>query len=150
MAAIIKPTTVEDITVAVNEKIERRKFKQAQVEGEKFLDGKPDASGHLAWALAKASAQIGDYYLAIKYAGQALRVNAISGPRAMVEPLLEPIRSDVRFVMLVAESGGTEIPAVEPRNSTRQASPQTPSTTIRMDAQGIDVKAGDIVLKLPN
>lgn len=148
MAAAIKPTTVEEVVVSVNEKIDQQKFMPAQVEGEKFLDGKADASGHLAWAIAKASAQTGDHDLAIKYMGQALKTNAVTGPQAMAEPLMEPIRTDIRFVSLVAGIGVTQNPVAQVKNSA--PTHETPSPAIRMDAQGIEVKTGDIVIKLPN
>lgn len=152
VAAAIKPTTVEAVTVAVNEKIDQQKFKQAQAEGEKFLDGKADESGYLAWAIAKASAQIGDHDLAITYTEQALRANAVTGPQAMAEPLMEPVHTDIRFVSLLAGIGVTQNPVAHAKNSapTHEAKQKTPSTAIHMDGQGIEVKAGDIVIKLPN
>lgn len=152
MAAAIRPVTVEEVTMTVNAKIDQQKFKEARVEGEKFLDGKADASGALVWAIAKACAQTGDHDLAISYTEQALRANAVSGPQAMTEPLMEPVLTDIRFVSLVAGLDATEIPLPQAKNSapSPQQKSQTPSTAIRMDRQGIEVKAGDIVIKLPN
>jgi len=152
IAAAIKPVTVEEVTASVNDKIDHQQFRQAQTEGEKFLAGKPDASGHLAWALARASAQSGDHDLAIRYTGQALTAHAVTGPQALVEPLMEPVRTDIRFVSLLAGIGPTQAPLVE-ANSFPPPAPVTkpaPSTAIRMNGQGIEVKAGDIVIKLPN
>jgi hypothetical protein len=153
MAAAIKPVTVEEVTVEVNEKIDQEKFEEARIEGERFLDGKADASGALAWAIAKSCAQTGDYDKAIRYAEQALGTHAVTAPQAMAEPLMEPVRNDIRFVSLLAGIGGTQTSPAEAKNPvfTHQANQHTPpSTAIRMDAQGIEVKAGDIVVKLPN
>lgn len=152
MAAAIKPVNVEEVTVAVNEKIDQRKFREARVEGEKFLDGKTDASGTLAWAIAKACAQTGDHDLAISYTEQALRASAVTGPQAMTEPLMEPVRTDIRFVSLLAGLDAMQTPLPQAKNSvpSPQQKPHTPSTAIRMDRQGIEVKAGDIVIKLPD
>ena len=154
IAAAIKPITVEEVTAVVNEKIDHQQFRQAQTEGEKFLDGKPDASGHLAWALAKASAQSGDHDLAIRYTEQALSAHAVTGPQAMVEPLMEPVRTDIRFVSLLAGMGPTQTSQVEVNSFTPPDPIKKPAiandTAIRMDGQGIEVKAGDIVIKLPN
>jgi len=152
MAAAIKPVTVEDVTAAVNEKIDHQQFRQAQAEGEKFLDGKADVSGHLAWAIARASAQSGDHDLAIRYTEQALSAHAVTGPQAMAEPLMEPVRTDIRFVSLLAGIGQTQAPLAQ-ANSSPDSAPvkkPAPSTAIRMDGQGIEVKAGNIAIKLPN
>ena len=148
IANAIKPVTIEDVTVAVNEKVQLGKFKQAQTEGEEFLAGKVDSTGRLAWELAKACAQSGDLDLAIKYVGQALKANAITGPQAMVEPLLEPVRTDLRFVSLLVRIGVTQNPSANAR--AHVDSEKKPSTAIAMGAQGIEVKAGNIVIKLPD
>lgn len=155
IAALIKPQTVEDVTAAVNEKIEKRKFKEAQTEGEEFLRGKEDVSGHLAWEIAKACAQIGEYDLAIKYVGQAVKANAVTGPQGMTEPLLEPVRTDIRFVSMLVGIGDSENSAVKSNTSSlpqesQESEQKKSSTSIRMDAQGTEVRAGDIVIKLPN
>lgn len=148
MAAAIKPKTIESVTVAVNEKIEQGKYKLAQTEGEEFLQGKDDSTGRLAWALAKASAQSGESDLAIKYLGQALKANVVTGPQAMAEPLLEPVHTDLRFVKMLVGVEASQSPqtAVSPPNTTQAK----PSTSITMDSKGTEVKAGDITIKLLN
>lgn len=148
IANAIKPVTIEDVIVTVNENVRLGKFKEAQTEGEAFLAGKEDSSGRLAWELAKACAQSGELDLAIKYVSQALKANAVNGPQAMVEPLLEPIRTDLRFVSLLVGIGVAQSPPTNSR--THVEAEKNPSTAITMGAQGIEVKAGDIVIKLPN
>lgn len=152
IAAFIQPQTVDDVTIAVNKKIEQRKFKEAKTEGEEFLNGKEDSSGKLAWALAKACAQNGDLDLAIKYTEQALKTNVITGPQAMTEPLLEPVRTDIRFVSLLVGISVSESPITKPDDSgsKKNVERNKSSTSIRMDGQGTEVRAGDIVIKLPN
>ncbi|MDB5839510.1 MAG: hypothetical protein JWQ23_1462 [Herminiimonas sp.] len=56
-AAAFAPKTVGKINAAVNQKLAQPKFKDARIEGAGFPDGKQDTSGHLAWALAKASSR---------------------------------------------------------------------------------------------
>lgn len=152
IAAFIQPQTVEEVTIAVNKKIEQRKFKEAQTEGEEFLKSKEDSSGKLAWALAKACAQTGEHDLAIKYTEQALKANAITGPQAITEPLLEPVRTDIRFVSLLVGISASESPITKPNSSSskKDVERNKSSTSIRMDGQGTEVRAGDIVIKLPN
>jgi hypothetical protein len=152
IAAMFSPKTVEEVTAAVNEKLAQHKFKDAQIEGEDFLGGKEDTSGHLAWALAKASAQIGQPDVVIKYTAQAIRAKAVTGPEAMIEPLLEPVRTDIRFVSLLAGIGKPESRAAQTNtpNSKQDAERKESSTVINMGAQGTEVRAGDIVIKLSN
>jgi hypothetical protein len=152
VAAFIQPQTVEEVTIEVNKKIEQGKFTEAQAEAEGFLNGKKDGSGKLAWALAKACAQTGALDLAIKYTEQALKVNAVTGPQAMAEPLLEPVRTDIRFVSLLAGVGISENFTEKSTNLSAKKTTESnqSSTSIRMDSKGTEVRAGDIVIKLPN
>lgn len=152
VAAALKPRTTEDVAASVNEKIGRKDYSQARLEGVEYLNGKDDPTGKLAWALAKACAQTGDRDLAIKYTGQALQSNLITPAEAMSEPLLEPVREDIRFVSLLAGTAPPEDKTSQPATSASaiQEKPNAPSTSVTIDAKGIEARAGDVVVKLPD
>ncbi len=148
MADLIRPKTMESVTSSVNEQIAQGKFKLAQREGEEFLGGKEDVTGQLAWSLAKASAQLGEVDPALKYLGQALKAKAVTGPQAMVEPQLEGLRTELRFVALLVGVSMNQSPAAKPDATVGESGKS--STSINMGSGGTEVKAGDITIKLSN
>jgi hypothetical protein len=152
LASVIRPKTVEDIVITVNEKIAQSKFSQARSEGEEFLKANKDPAGNLAWALAKACAQTGEYEAAIQYLQQALSGNASYVEQAMSEPLLEPIRTDIRFVSLI--SGINPVVAPVSRRASGNSSQveiSLPSSTgVTLSSGGIEARSGGVVVKLPD
>lgn len=104
IASMISLTNAHDVMVSVNQKISEGKFRDALEEGASFLKDNEDESGQLAWALARASAQLGNHEQAIHYASLAVKADAVSKVQLMSEPMLEPLRSDVRYTSFV--SGG--------------------------------------------
>ncbi|TFW01525.1 hypothetical protein E4K72_14200 [Oxalobacteraceae bacterium OM1] len=137
--------TYSDVLASVADKLDRGAYSGACTEGEDYLRGKPDGSGRLAWALAKACAQTGDADQTISYIGQAIRAHAASGVDAMNEPLLEPLHTDPRFVALAA---GTDA-SVPPLPGTVQRA-AAPSVSAAIGEGGVEARAGDVSVKLPN
>ena len=94
--------TLLDVRSSVAAKIGNGKFMEAREEGEAFLNGGADKSGRLAWALAKACAQLGDHDRALGYVVQAVNAGAVSNIQVMDEPLLGPLHSDLRLASIAA------------------------------------------------
>jgi hypothetical protein len=147
LASAIAPRTAQQVTAAVNQQLADGKFKEARTDGESFLAGSQDPTGQLAWALAKASAQLGDADATIKYASQAVAARAVSNVDLMAEPMLEPVRTDLRLVSLAAgTTAGVSNQPAAPRPV--EPAPATASATI--GANGIEAKAGSVSVKLPD
>ncbi|MCC6072929.1 hypothetical protein ACFSQU_14285 [Massilia sp. GCM10020059] len=100
IASAILPADVHDVTASVNRKISEGKFKEAQDEGMDYLQDHEDKSGQLAWALARASARLSNHQLAVKFAGQAYNAGAVSTVQLMSEPMLAPVRTELRITLL--------------------------------------------------
>lgn len=100
IASAILPTDAHDVTASVNQKISEGKYKEAQDEGMDFLKDHEDNSGQLAWALARASARLSNHNLAVKYAGKAYKAGAVSSVQLMSEPMLAPVRTELRITLL--------------------------------------------------
>jgi hypothetical protein len=113
IARAILPADAHDVTASVNQKISEGKFKEAQDEGMEFLESERDESGQLAWALARASAGLGNHRLAVKYAGEAYKAGAVSNVQLMSEPMLAPVRTEIRINIL-----GAGIDAFGPASAT--------------------------------
>lgn len=100
IASAILPADAHDVTASVNQKISEGKYKEAQDEGMDFLEDHEDESGQLAWALARASAGLSNHNLAVKYAGKAYKAGAVSTVQLMSEPMLAPVRAEIRITLL--------------------------------------------------
>lgn len=100
IASAILPADAHDVTASVNQKISEGKYKEAQDEGMDFLKDHEDKSGQLAWALARASAGLSNHNLAVKYAGKAYEAGAVSTVQLMSEPMLAPVRTEIRITLL--------------------------------------------------
>jgi hypothetical protein len=147
LASAIQPRTAQQVAATANQLLGEGKFKEARTEGESFLAGNQDITGQLSLALAKASAQLGDTDVAVTYAIRAVAAGALAGVDLMAEPMLEPIRTDIRFVTLAT---GATAPATTPAQPAPAVQPSAPQTSATIDANGIEAKAGSVSVKLPN
>jgi hypothetical protein len=148
LASAIAPRTAQQATATVNQRLAEGKFKEARTDGESFLTGSQDPTGQLAWALAKACAQLGDTDSTIKYASQALAARAVANVDLMAEPMLEPVRTDLRLVALAAgtnASGGNL-----PQQAPSRPQVETPPAAATIGASGIEAKAGSVSVRLPD
>jgi hypothetical protein len=107
VAGAIRPAGAADAVAALRSQITQGNYAQASIEGARFLKDQQDVSGAVAWETAKASAQAGNPSDAIRYAELAIKGGTVAGVDLMAEPLLEPVRSDPRFVALAA--GGDDM-----------------------------------------
>lgn len=142
IAMAIRLANAHDVTVSVNQKISEYRFKEAQDEGIAFLKDHEDKSGQLSWALARASAKLGNLDLAVKFAGEAVRAGAVSHVQLMGEPMLEPVRSDIRFISLAA--------AINMHGRVVVGSPGSSDPVNASETAGGQASAGDVSVNLPD
>lgn len=149
LAAAIQPRTAQQVTATVSQQLAEGKFKEARADAENFLSSNQDTTGQLVWALAKACGQLGDADSAIKYASQAVAAGAVFHVDMMVEPMLEPVRTDPRFVALAA---GTTAGASNPPQAAHRipAEPLPAVASATIGANGIEAKAGSVSVRLPD
>ena len=154
IASMIKPRSADDVATSVNTKIDQSKYSEAKAEAESFLNGKEDASGRLSWALAKACAQLNLPDLALHYTQRALAAGVVSAGQAMTETLMEPVRTDIRFVTLMTagQTGRATASSVESSSSStlRASSAVAASTLVNITNGEITARAGDVMVKLPD
>lgn len=144
LAAAIKPASAAEAASALRQQIAEKKFAEASTEGARFLEDKQDTAGVVAWETAKASAQAGKLDDAIRYAGLAVKGGTVSGVDLMSEPLLEPVRADIRFVTL-ATGDGAPAAAVLPA-----ALPAPADAAASIGTGGVKASAGDVSVQLPD
>ena len=156
LASVIGSKSPEETLVSVRNNLETGKFKEAKAEAEPYA-AKPGArQAEFALAAAQACGNLGEVSQALDYLAIALKAGAVSSDALMADRNFESIRTDIRFVSLLtgqsstASAGGASATAASASQAAPAPKAAEPATAIRMDGQGIEVKAGSISIKLPN
>jgi len=158
LASVIGSKSPEETLVSVRNNLETGKFKEAKAEAEPYA-AKPGArQAEFALAAAQACGNLGEVSQALDYLAIALKAGAVSSDALMADRNFESIRTDIRFVSLLTGQSSTASAGSASASAASAPAPQAapaataaePATAIRMDGQGIEVKAGSISIKLPN
>ncbi|SFB90080.1 hypothetical protein [Massilia yuzhufengensis] len=143
LAQAIRPASANEVAGGLRAQIAQGKFAEASAEGARFLKDQQDTSGVVAWETAKASAQAGKLDDAVRFAGLAVKGGTVAGVDLMGEPMLEPVRTDPRFVHLAATGGDTaEARVFDPV-------PAAAPAAASIGASGVTASAGDVAVELP-
>ncbi len=150
VAAAIRPASAAEVAGGLRQQIAQGRFAEAGAEGASYLKDKQDAGGVVAWETAKASAQVGKADDAIRFAELAVRGGAVEAVALMSEPLLEPVRSDLRLVALAAGGAQRETAAVLPAAGGDAATNAAPKAAEASVDGGVKASAGDVSVQLPD
>ena len=156
LASVIGSKSPEDTLLSVRGNLESGKFKEAKAEAEPFATKPGARQAEFALAAAQACGNLGEVSQALDYLAIALKAGAVNSDALMADRNFESIRTDIRFVSLLtgqsstASAGGASATAASASQAAPAPKAAEPATAIRMDGQGIEVKAGSISIKLPN
>ena len=158
LASVIGSKSPEETLVSVRRHLENGKFKEAKAEAEPFATKAGAGQAEFALAAAQACGNLGEVSQALDYLAIALKAGAISADALMADRNFASIRTDSRFISLLSGQSSTASAGSATASAASTATPQAtpaakpaePATAIRMDAQGLEVKAGSISIKLPN
>lgn len=148
VAEAIRPASAAEVAGALREQIAKGEFVHASNEGAAWLADQTDTSGAVAWETAKASAQAGKVDEAIRFAAMAIEGGAVESVRLMSEPLLEPVRHDLRLVSLASGMAPAAEPVVAAAPAAAPARTEQASASI--GAGGVKASAGDVSVDLPD
>ncbi len=120
-------------------------LKEALAKAEAFIDKPGDLRPQFELAAARVSALQGQVDQALRHLSRALADLDIPTDKLMADEAFETLRTNVRFLQIITGgaraqpslSAGTEVKASE-------------NTQIKITNQGTEVRAGDVVIKLPN
>jgi hypothetical protein len=150
VAELISPETPAQALEAAEKLIEAGKYQEARNKAQPAAD-KPESPmrGDFAFTTARASAFTGDTEAALRYLALALQSKSFNSDEVMSEPAFEPLQTNIQFLRIITQS------VVDPRSrETTATAPAlevgTGNTLIRQDSKGTEVRAGDVVIKLPN
>ena len=154
VADLIAPKSPQDALTAVNRLVDEGKYQDAKDKAVARID-KPDAPlrGEFALAAARAFAYLGDVDGAIRYLGIAVGSLGLSPDEPMSDPAFQELRTNVRFLQAITELTPSRPAAAQPQQAQKTPGIEANAgggTQIKMNGNGTEVRAGDIVIKMPN
>ena len=155
LAEWIAPQSAQEALQSVNGLLDAGQYRQALEKAASRTD-KQDApfSGDFAFAAARACAYLGDAECALRYLGLAVSSLDLSPDVAMSEPAFETLRTDVRFLQIITTSSAQR-PNTTPPSRVADKRPDIEVNAdgvaqIKMDAQTIEVRAGNATARIGN
>ena len=154
LASIISPQTTPQALDSVRHSIEIGKFKDAASLSETYANKSGPYQADFALASAQAYSNLGDPNKALYYLTIAIDAGLTNKESLIVDPNFELVRTDIRFVSLLA--GRAEQPSDQnPKSNfnsviSSDSKGNGESTSIRIDDQKTEVKAGNVSIKLTN
>jgi uncharacterized membrane-anchored protein len=154
VADLIAPQSPQDALKAATALLDAGEYPQARDKAVARVE-KQDAPlrGEFALVAAKAYAYLGDVDGVIRYLTIAVSSLDLSPDEPMSDPAFQELRTNVRFLQAI-----TQLTPQRPAPSKSQQSEKAQGieansgagTQIKMNGNGTEVRAGDIVIKLPN
>jgi|GEM_PF-3439562 hypothetical protein len=136
----------EQILGEVTAKYSSGNYGDVKTQGESFAKKVGPNQGDFALIVAKACAKLGDADSALNYLELAIKLQSINPQQAMFEPAFETIRTEMRFVSLVAGHGGHQ--QTSQTQSVQAPVKREPSTAVKIDGNGIEASAGGVSVKI--
>ena len=154
LANLIAPQSPQDALKSANDLMDAGQYAQARDKAVTLAE-KQDAPlrGEFAWVAARACAYLGDADGAIRYLRIAVSSLDLSPDEPMSEPAFQDLRTNVRFLQAITEITHDRAAAAQPQQTQKSQGVEATvggGTQIKMNGNGTEVRAGDVVVKLPN
>ena len=146
---VIQPQTPQQTLIAVDDLIVNGNTKLAISKAEKIVETSGPMQGQFSWSLARAYALEGDLDKALKNLRTAIEKLNLTPADVLHEKAFESIQTNIRFMETITNVSGTQQSSSSSVNQVRNQTDAN-QTSIKMDSSGTEVRAGNIVLKLPN
>jgi hypothetical protein len=145
LADWISPQTPQEALKSIETMVAAGQLKEALAKAEAFIDKPGDFRPQFELAAARVSALQGQADLALRHLSLALAELNIPADKLMTDEAFTTLRTNVRFLQII--TGGAR---VQPSLSAGTEVKASENTQIKITNQGTEVRAGDVVIKLPN
>lgn len=145
VANVISPEKPEDALKAAGAHLAEGRYKEAREKAQPHADKEGPLQPQFSLLVARASAQSGDNEAALRYLGKAIIPLKLTTDVLMADSAFASLHTDIRFLQLVTYQTN------EPPSSSRDVSIHAGGEAqININSRATEVKAGDVVIKLPN
>ena len=161
LGELISPEPPAQTLQAIDRLIDEGKFQEAKDKAApRTQQADAPLRGQFAMAAARASALKGDTEDALRYLALAFDSMPLNTDEVMSEPAFRALQTNIRFLQLITQAPVAPQAAAAPQAAKAPAA-QAPapapvlevgagSAPIRQDSKGTEVRAGDVVVRLPN
>ena len=155
LANFISPEQPMEILKSARLLFDAGKFKEVKVIAAANLEKKNgELPGEFALLAARAAAMSSDVEDSLRYLKLADEYLDLDTDELMNDPAFESLLTNIRFLQIVVGQGKSKIEASKPafRQYTNENGLELNSgggSSIKMDAKGTEVRAGDVVIKIP-
>jgi hypothetical protein len=155
LADLIAPQSSEDALKSVNTLVATGQLKEARAKAEAFVDKSGPLQAEFVFAAARVCALAGDRDAALRYLSSAIGPLSLTADGLMSESAFASLRTDIRFLQLITGQSApvkpsAMVPAQSPAPLLGADVTSSGDAQIKMDRHSTEVRAGDIVIKLPN
>lgn len=141
----ISPEKPEEALKVADTHLVAGRFKEARQKAQPHADKNGPLQPQFALIVARASAHSGDNEAALKYLGEVILPLKLTTDVLMADSAFESLHTDVRFLQFITYQ--TNEPLVPSQDvSVRSGG----DAQININSRTTEVKAGDVVIKLPN
>ena len=148
LADLIAPQSPEDGLKSIDAMIANGQLKEALAKAESFIEKSGDLRGQFELAAARVAALQGNVDIALRYLAQAIVSLNISAQQLMNDEVFSPMHTDTRFLQLLTKQVKSGPPDLMSKPDSHVKASE--DTQIKITNKGTEVRAGDIVIKLPN
>ena len=149
LAELIAPQSPEEALKSIDTMAAAGQLKEAQSKAESFMDKPGDFRGHFELAAARAAALQAHNDTALRYLARAVATLNLAPDQLMADEAFGAMRTDIRFLQTI--TGQASPVSVSKKSSPSDTQVKaSEDTQIKISNQGTEVRAGDVVIKLPN
>lgn len=149
LAELIAPQSPEEALKSIDAMTMAGQLKEALSKAESFVEKPGDLRGHFELAAARAAAMQGNTDTALRYLARAVVTLNLAPDQLMADEAFGAMHTDIRFLQTI--TGQSNAAPVTKKSSPSDTQVKaSEDTQIKINNQGTEVRAGDVVIKLPN
>lgn len=145
LAEWISPQTPQEALKSIDTMVAAGQLKEAFAKAEAFLEKPSELRPQFELAAARVAALQGHVDVALRHLSRAIADLDITPDQMMADEAFVNLQTNVRFLQII--TGGA---SPQPTSSAGSQVKASEDTQIKITNQGTEVRAGDVVIKLPN
>ncbi len=149
LAELIAPQSPENALKSIDTMVAAGQLKDALSKAESFMEKPGDLRGDFELAAARVAAMQGNTDAALRYLARAVATLNLAPDQLIADDAFSAMRTDIRFLQTITGQSNTVSSTKKPSSADTQVK-ASEDTHIKINNQGTEVRAGDVVIKLPN
>jgi len=152
LASFIAPESAEQALQSIDASVAAGRLNEAREKAVIFIEKGGTRQGDFEYIVARVAAMEGNTDLSLRYLSKAMKSIDLTPSQVMEDPAFARMMTDVRFLQVLTGQLNQINAPISPSSPSSVVTEVKASddTKIQMTNQGTEVRAGDLVIKLPN